>query len=63
MRERKKKTVMLTLTEFCNLNCTYCYEKNKSLKTMDYDVAMHILEKELTKEDGYDECEIQFFVL
>ena len=61
MRERKKKTVMLTLTEFCNLNCTYCYEKNKSLKTMDYDVAMHILEKELTKEDGYDECEIQFF--
>ena len=50
MRERKKKTVMLTLTEFCNLNCTYCYEKNKSLKTMDYDVAMHILEKELIME-------------
>ena len=61
MRERKKKTVMLTLTESCNLNCTYCYEKNKSLKSMDFQKAVDILEKELNLDDGYDECEIQFF--
>lgn len=61
MRERKKKTIMLTLTEFCNLECTYCYEKNKSLKTMDFKTAIAILDKELSMDDGYDECEIQFF--
>ena len=24
----EKKTVMLTITEQCNLDCSYCYENN-----------------------------------
>ena len=56
-----KKTVMLTITENCNLNCTYCYEKNKSLKSMSYATALDIISRELSEEDEYDECEIQFF--
>jgi len=52
---------MLTLTEYCNLNCTYCYEKNKTLKEMSYETAIKIVEKELSVDDGYDNCEIQFF--
>jgi uncharacterized protein len=56
-----KKTVMLTVTEKCNLSCIYCYEQNKSLKTMTYDTAVRILDDELDADDEYDECEVQFF--
>lgn len=56
-----RKTIMLTVTEKCNLNCTYCYEKNKTLKTMNYETAIKIIDEELTVNDGYEECEIQFF--
>lgn len=56
-----KKTVMLTITENCNLNCRYCYEKNKSLETMKLGTAVKIIDQELSADDEYDECEIQFF--
>lgn len=61
MTEKKKKTIMLTITEYCNLSCTYCYEQNKSLKEMRFETAVEILKRELTVNDGYDSCEIQFF--
>lgn len=57
----EKKTIMLTITEDCNLQCSYCYEKNKTLHTMKLETAMHILDQELVVADGFDECEIQFF--
>ncbi len=56
-----KKTIMLTITEHCNLACKYCYEKNKSLRTMSYETAIDIIEKELTANDDFNYCEIQFF--
>lgn len=40
-----KKTIMLTITEHCNLNCLYCYEKNKSLKTMSMNTAQKLFEE------------------
>ena len=43
-----------------NLNCKYCYEKNKSLRTMSLETALSIVEEELMKDDGFDICEIQF---
>lgn len=52
---------MLTVTERCNLNCKYCYEKNKSLKSMTAETAISILTNELTSDDEYEECEVQFF--
>lgn len=61
MRKKMKKTIMLTITEKCNLACTYCYEQNKTLKKMSYDTAVNILKKELSADDEYDECEVQFF--
>lgn len=57
----EKKTIMLTITEHCNLDCKYCYEKNKSLRTMSLEIALNIVKRELTKDDGFDVCEIQFF--
>ena len=35
----KKYTLMLTVTEKCNLNCVYCYEGVKSEKIMPFEVA------------------------
>ena len=57
----KQKTVMLILTENCNLACVYCYEHNKSKRRMSFEVAKKIIDKELTKDDGYEEVIIEFF--
>lgn len=57
----KQKTVMLILTENCNLACTYCYEHNKSENRMDFETAKKIIDKELTKQDGYEEVIVEFF--
>lgn len=45
-----KKTILLTLTNSCNLNCVYCYECLKDSKRMSFDTAKSIIEKELGKE-------------
>lgn len=37
------KTRTLHITENCNLNCRYCYEKNKTLKTMSIDTAKKVI--------------------
>ena len=52
------KYVMITLTEKCNLDCIYCYEKNKTLKTISFDLIIDLIEKELNEDDGFDMCEI-----
>ena len=35
----KKYNLMLTVTEQCNLNCIYCYEKEKDAKVMSIQTA------------------------
>ena len=39
----ESKQVTLVLTEKCNLNCTYCYENNKSRRTMSWEIAKKII--------------------
>ncbi|MBT3313906.1 MAG: 4Fe-4S cluster-binding domain-containing protein [Anaerolineae bacterium] len=57
-----RKTVALTITQDCNLACTYCYEDYKSKRKMSFDTAVSIVEKYLNDPtDDYDECEIDFF--
>lgn len=55
------KTVMLILTEQCNLRCTYCYEKHTCDHEMSFDTACSILTHELTEDDGSDNVSIDFF--
>lgn len=43
----KTKTILLTITESCNLSCIYCYENYKSNKTMDFETAIRIIDEEL----------------
>jgi len=56
----KRKTVILTLTNQCNLNCTYCYEKHDS-KSANYGKIIDIIENEFNKNDAFDEIEFDFF--
>lgn len=41
------RTVMITLTENCNLSCSYCYEHNKTISAMNFETAKKIIDEEL----------------
>jgi len=47
-----RKTVMLTLTEACNLNCIYCYEHNRTSNVMTKDLVYKIIEDALQSSDS-----------
>lgn len=57
----KTKHVSMILTETCNLNCIYCYEKNKKNRNMSFDVAQKIINDVLTSDDDFDTIAIEFF--
>lgn len=42
------KTILLTITESCNLDCIYCYEDFKCSKKMNFKTATKIIDRELT---------------
>ena len=44
-----RQTCMLMITHKCNLNCSYCYEKYKSDKKMDFKTAISAIKKEANK--------------
>lgn len=52
MNKPTTKIVILTLTNRCNLNCTYCYEHNKQAADMSLETALSIMDREMTMEDG-----------
>ena len=56
----KRKTITLTLTRSCNLNCSYCFENHKSNKKMNMSMIESILDKELV-DPAFDEFEIDLF--
>lgn len=51
MNKSGTKIVILTLTNQCNLECTYCYEHNKKNLTMDFETAKKIVHYEMTVDD------------
>lgn len=56
-----KKCVTITLTEKCNLQCTYCYEKHKAPRSISFERAKEILDYEFQVDDGMSEIEVDFF--
>lgn len=56
----KPRTCSLTVTEECNLNCTYCYECYKSKKSMRFEMAKRIVEQEFATCDEFDSLTIDF---
>lgn len=53
-----KKTVILLITERCNLNCIYCYEHDKSGSSMDFQTAKEIIDREFA-DLSWNNYEIQ----
>ncbi len=56
-----RRIVILTITEHCNLDCVYCYEKAKTKKTMTLDRAKEIIAFEFENSNEFDEIEIDLF--
>lgn len=61
MNKPGTKIIILTLTNQCNLRCTYCYEHNKETRTMELQTALDIIEREMTMDDGSDFVCIYYF--
>ncbi len=61
MEDNKTRVVTLTLTQNCNLACSYCYEHNKSAKVMDFNIAKSIIDKELSTLNADEIIEFDLF--
>jgi uncharacterized protein len=59
--EQRRKIVVLTLTENCNLDCVYCFEKAKTKKAMSIQTAKGVLQHEFANSDQFDEIEFDLF--
>lgn len=58
-RTSKIRTLMLMVTNSCNLNCVYCYESHKTSHKMDFDTAKRAI-LDVFDETGFDGVSIQF---
>ncbi|MBP2656135.1 MAG: Radical domain protein [Firmicutes bacterium] len=54
----KVKTIMLSISDKCNLDCVYCYQINKSGKTMSCEIAKDTITKHLMNAKDFDEVYI-----
>lgn len=61
MDENKIKVATITLTQKCNLACTYCYEHYKSQKVIDFETAKAIIDSEFAKLDEKERIEFDLF--
>ena len=59
----KIRTLNLVLTKNCNLNCLYCYEKEKQQdeERMDTSIAKEMIRKYMNADDEFNVVEIDFF--
>lgn len=57
------RTVTLFITEECNLNCKYCYEKKEKRKRggLSFVRIKEILSHELTATNSFNKVAIEFF--
>ena len=59
--EDKRQSVILTITRACNLRCIYCYEKNKSNESMDFNTAKDVIRYYMEADNGFEAVEFDFF--
>jgi uncharacterized protein len=58
----KIRQVTMTVTEDCNLRCSYCYEPNKNRDHyMSLDTAKQIVEIEMLADNGFEGVQFDFF--
>ena len=59
--EKKRKILTLTITEFCNLDCVYCYERKKSSRVMPLSIAKAAVQNAAGISSEFDEIEVHLF--
>jgi uncharacterized protein len=57
----KMKTIQFLVTEDCNLNCVYCYEKHKSNKSLSAKFIKEKIYEQMLENNGYEELSIDLF--
>lgn len=57
---KKSKHISLSITERCNLNCIYCFEKSKSPQKMTFETAVEKIDFELNHSDEYNSVAVDF---
>jgi sulfatase maturation enzyme AslB (radical SAM superfamily) len=58
--ESKRKSVILQVTENCNLQCIYCYQTHNQEGCADLQTLISIITRELDTHDAFDEVEFDF---
>lgn len=56
----KSKHISISITERCNLNCIYCFEKSKLNKKMELETAKSIIDYELLNSSEYESLTVDF---
>lgn len=59
--DENRRSVTITLTEACNLDCTYCYENHKSKNKISIETLKDIVKKEMTSDNEYNAVEFDLF--
>lgn len=60
-RKPRRRFLVLTLTDRCNLDCVYCFEQSKGRATMPLEVAKSAIQREFANSPDFDEIEIDLF--
>ncbi len=55
------RIIQFLVTEDCNLDCVYCYEKQKSQKALSAQFMKDIIYQQMVEGNGYKELSIDFF--
>lgn len=56
----KRKTVVLQITENCNLNCVYCYQHSKKKSLIDESLLKRLIQESFSEINDFSEIEFDF---
>lgn len=57
---KKRRIIQITITEKCNLNCVYCYEKQKDPQFLSLKKIKEIINSAFEESNEYSEIEFDF---
>lgn len=60
MQMKMRKHISLSITELCNLDCIYCFEKSKAATKMSFETAVRIIKNEIQQPSEYQSFYFDF---